>query len=111
MIFDGDSYLSQLYLQSRMNCKASKMLKHVLQFSVISMAFYTDLSRISDYKHHCEFTKTNFVDTTILNFISISGSDVLAGSFLGTVVAFAVCYGVANLFDRQKLSEDNLSIK
>lgn len=44
-----------LYLHCRMNWKGSKLLKHFLQFAFIMMAWYTALSRISDYKHHCKF--------------------------------------------------------
>lgn len=44
-----------LYLQCRMNWKGSKLLKHFLQFAFVMMAWYTALSRISDYKHHCEY--------------------------------------------------------
>lgn len=47
-----------LYLHCRMNWKGSKLLKHFLQFAFISMAWYTALSRISDYKHHCKLNYT-----------------------------------------------------
>jgi phosphatidate phosphatase len=43
-----------LYLHCRMNWKDSKLLKHFLQFTFIMLAWYTALSRISDYKHHCK---------------------------------------------------------
>lgn len=46
-----------LYLHCRMNWKGSKLLKHFLQFAFISAAWYTALSRISDYKHHCKLLK------------------------------------------------------
>lgn len=42
-----------LYLHCRMQWKGSKLAKHFLQFVFISMAWYTALSRISNYKHHC----------------------------------------------------------
>lgn len=44
----------QLYLQTRFSWKGSKLLKHVLQFTLITLAVFTALSRISDYKHHCK---------------------------------------------------------
>jgi phosphatidate phosphatase len=43
-----------LYLHCRFNWKGSKLVKHFLQFTFIMMAWYTAMSRISDYKHHCE---------------------------------------------------------
>lgn len=45
----------QLYLHSRMQWKVTKLFKHVLQLTLILIALYTGLSRISDYKHHCKF--------------------------------------------------------
>jgi hypothetical protein len=30
------------------------LFKHALQFAFISMAWYTALTRISNYKHHCK---------------------------------------------------------
>jgi phosphatidate phosphatase len=43
-----------LYLHCRFSCKQSKLAKHFLQFLLISLAWYTALTRISNYKHHCE---------------------------------------------------------
>lgn len=43
-----------LYLHVRMTWRGSKLFKHVLQFTFITLAWFTALSRISDYKHHCE---------------------------------------------------------
>ncbi|XP_055854150.1 putative phosphatidate phosphatase isoform X2 [Episyrphus balteatus] len=59
-----------LYLQSRMNWKGSKLLKHFLQFLLIMIAWYTALSRVSDYKHHW--------------------SDVLSGMTIGSLFAVIV---------------------
>lgn len=67
-----------LYLQARMTYKGSTLLRHFLQFLFIMIAWYTGLSRISDYKHHW--------------------SDVLAGSVLGTVVAIIMAIFVSDLF-------------
>jgi phosphatidate phosphatase len=41
-----------LYLHCRMEWNGSKLAKHFLQFFFISLAWFTALSRISDYKHH-----------------------------------------------------------
>jgi len=46
-----------LYLQVKMNWKGSKLAKHFLQFAFLSMAWFTALSRISNYKHHCKILK------------------------------------------------------
>lgn len=65
-----------------MTWKGSKLVKHFLQFSFIMMAWYTGLSRISDYKHHW--------------------SDVLSGSILGATVALVTVNYVTDLFKRNK---------
>ncbi|XP_023037795.1 putative phosphatidate phosphatase isoform X2 [Drosophila willistoni] len=59
-----------LYLQARMTWHGSKLLRHFLQFLFIMIAWYTALSRVSDYKHHW--------------------SDVLAGSLIGSLCALIV---------------------
>ena len=64
------NFFLQLYLQSRMTWHGSKLLRHFLQFGFIMIAWYTALSRVSDYKHHW--------------------SDVLAGSAIGSLTAVVV---------------------
>jgi len=59
-----------MYLQLRMKWKGSKLLRHFLQFLCLLMAWFTAMTRVSNYKHHW--------------------SDVLAGSTLGTVSALVV---------------------
>ncbi|XP_053676733.1 putative phosphatidate phosphatase isoform X1 [Anopheles nili] len=67
-----------IYLQARMNWRGSKLLKHFFQFLLILLAWYTCLSRISDYKHHW--------------------SDVLSGGVLGATVAIVVSNFCTDLF-------------
>ena len=55
-----------LYLHCRMEMKGSKLLKHFLQFAFITMAWFTALSRISDYKHHCKLYQ--ILEDPIINF-------------------------------------------
>ncbi|XP_076462084.1 phospholipid phosphatase 1-like [Babylonia areolata] len=63
------------YLQNRLVCGQAKLLRPVLQVAVFCMAFYTCLSRVSDYKHHW--------------------SDVLGGALLGLIICYLimVCLG------------------
>ncbi|EDV59375.1 putative phosphatidate phosphatase isoform X1 [Drosophila erecta] len=69
-----------LYLQARMTWRGSKLLRHLLQFLFIMVAWFTALSRVSDYKHHW--------------------SDVLAGSLIGTICALVVANYVSDLFQK-----------
>ncbi|XP_071651042.1 putative phosphatidate phosphatase isoform X1 [Temnothorax longispinosus] len=73
-----------MYLQLRMKWKGSKLLRHFLQLLCLLMAWFTAMTRISNYKHHW--------------------SDVLAGSILGIISALVMAHCVADLFkeDREK---------
>ncbi|KAK7098642.1 phospholipid phosphatase 1-like isoform X2 [Littorina saxatilis] len=64
-----------LYLQRRFTWQGMILLKPFLQTVFLLLAFYTCLSRISDYKHHW--------------------SDVLAGGLLGVIVAVLVLWGMS----------------
>ncbi|XP_005183352.2 putative phosphatidate phosphatase [Musca domestica] len=59
-----------IYLHKRLTCSRSKMFKHLLQFIFLMFAWYTSLTRVSDYKHHW--------------------TDVLAGALIGTAYAIIV---------------------
>lgn len=83
-----------IYLQIRMPWRGSKLLKHFVQFLLLLLAWYTGMSRISDYKHHW--------------------SDVLAGAVLGTFCAFIISFCVSNLFvakNRTVLPEAKYELK
>ncbi|XP_073813142.1 wunen isoform X2 [Musca autumnalis] len=69
--FYGMVYLA-IYLQCRMTWRGSKLMRHFLQFVCLMLAWYTALSRVSDYKHHW--------------------SDVLGGSLIGSLVAIIVTF-------------------
>lgn len=75
-----------LYLQVRFSWKGSKLAKHFLQFFFISMAWFTALSRISNYKHHW--------------------SDVLAGTTQGIIVAVLIVFCVSDLYKKPESSSD-----
>ena len=84
-----------LYLHCRLNWRGSKLFKHFLQFVFISMAWYTALSRISDYKHHCKLLM-KLLSSILISLIL--GSDVLSGSLQGLVVCLIIVFGVSDLF-------------
>ncbi|XP_043279305.1 putative phosphatidate phosphatase isoform X2 [Venturia canescens] len=73
-----------LYLQLRITWKGSKLLKHFLQFVCLMMAWFTAMTRISNYKHHW--------------------SDVLAGMSLGTLIALIMVFCVADLFKERRVA-------
>ncbi|KAJ7986554.1 hypothetical protein DPEC_G00341060 [Dallia pectoralis] len=66
------------YLQSRFTWKGARLLRPLLQFTLLMMAFYTGLSRVSDHKHH--------------------PTDVLAGFVQGALVAYCIVFYVSDLF-------------
>ncbi|KAL4703101.1 hypothetical protein ACJJTC_018138 [Scirpophaga incertulas] len=66
-----------MYIQKRFSWKGSKLFKHALQLILILMAWYTVMTRVSDYKHHW--------------------SDVLAGFSIGMLYAIVVFLFVSNL--------------
>ncbi|XP_059478551.1 putative phosphatidate phosphatase [Neocloeon triangulifer] len=66
-----------MYLQMRWNRRFSTLLRHFLQFLALTMAWYTALTRVSDYKHHW--------------------SDCLAGSAQGALVAILIVTCVSGL--------------
>ncbi|XP_063795363.1 phospholipid phosphatase 3 isoform X1 [Pseudophryne corroboree] len=72
------------YLQSRFTWRGARLLRPLLQFTLLMMAFYTGLSRVSDHKHH--------------------PTDVLAGFAQGALVAYCIVFFVSDLFKTPKKS-------
>ncbi|KAK6484519.1 phospholipid phosphatase 3 [Huso huso] len=66
------------YLQSRFTWRGARLLRPLLQFTLIMMAFYTGLSRVSDHKHH--------------------PTDIMAGFAQGALVAYCIVFYVSDLF-------------
>ncbi|XP_030630683.1 phospholipid phosphatase 3-like [Chanos chanos] len=66
------------YLRSRFTWRGARLLRPLLQFTLLMLAFYTGLSRVSDHKHH--------------------PGDVLAGFVQGAVVAYCIVFYVSDLF-------------
>jgi len=69
-----------IYIQYKVKWQALSLLRPLVQMSLIYLAIYTGLSRISDYKHHW--------------------SDVLIGLIQGTVVAIITSHYVGRYFRR-----------
>lgn len=63
-----------MYLQKRFTWRGSKLIRHGIQFILMLFAWYTIMTRVSDYKHHW--------------------SDVLAGFSIGLLYAIVI---VSNL--------------
>ncbi|XP_054897631.1 phospholipid phosphatase 3-like [Poeciliopsis prolifica] len=49
------------YLQARLTWRGARLLRPLLQFSLVLLAVYTGLTRISDYRHHPSDVLTGFV--------------------------------------------------
>ncbi|XP_011314470.1 putative phosphatidate phosphatase [Fopius arisanus] len=77
-----------LYLQLRVTWKGSKLLKNVLQLICLMVAWFTAMSRVSDYKHHW--------------------SDVLAGLLLGIIAALIMVFAVADLFKERRVPSSSI---
>ena len=67
------------------------LFKRLVQISLISIAYFTALSRISDNKHH--------------------PTDVIAGALLGTLISGIVFIVICRFLNNEKKFSKNLSIK
>ncbi|XP_051553839.1 phospholipid phosphatase 3-like isoform X2 [Myxocyprinus asiaticus] len=72
------SMYTMLYLASRMSWRGARVLRPLVQFTLLMMTFYTGLSRVSDHKHH--------------------PTDILAGFAQGALVANSTVFYVSDLF-------------
>ncbi|XP_063991302.1 putative phosphatidate phosphatase isoform X1 [Diachasmimorpha longicaudata] len=77
-----------LYLQLRITWKGSKLVKNVLQLICLWLAWFTAMSRVSDYKHHW--------------------SDVLVGQLLGVMAAFIMVFAVADFFGERRSTSSSI---
>nr|XP_033772584.1 phospholipid phosphatase 3 [Geotrypetes seraphini] len=66
------------YLQARFTWRGARLLRPLIQFTLLMMALYTGLSRVSDHKHH--------------------PSDVVAGFAQGALVAYCIVFYVSDIF-------------
>ncbi|KAK2919225.1 phospholipid phosphatase 3-like isoform X1 [Channa argus] len=74
------------YLQARLTWRGARLLRPTLQFFLVLLAFYTGLTRISDYRHH--------------------PTDVLTGYIQGALTAYWVAFHISAMF---KSSSSDLS--
>ncbi|CAB1332046.1 unnamed protein product [Coregonus sp. 'balchen'] len=58
------------YLQSRFTWRGARLLRPLVQFTLLMMAFYTGLSRVSDHKHHPTDVLAGFVQGALVFYVS-----------------------------------------
>ncbi|XP_034044938.1 phospholipid phosphatase 3-like [Thalassophryne amazonica] len=78
------------YLQARFTWCGARLLRPLLQISLVLLALYTGLTRISEYRHH--------------------PSDVIIGYMQGAVTAYWVAFHISSMFksSRSALSPDQV---
>lgn len=64
----------QFYLQSRFTWHGARLLRPLVQFTLLMMAFYTGLSRVSDHKHHPTDVLAGFVQGALVAYCIVSTS-------------------------------------
>lgn len=55
-----------------MKCHTNRLLKPFLQFILLTMTWYTALSRIADYKHHWSDVLFGFLQGALVAIIVVS---------------------------------------
>ncbi|XP_067877168.1 phospholipid phosphatase 3-like isoform X2 [Heterodontus francisci] len=76
------------YLEARFTWKGARLLRPLLQSLLIMMAFYTGLSRVSDYRHH--------------------PTDVLVGLLQGALIAYWTAFHISEMFkSKQKMTKES----
>lgn len=71
-------FLSQLYLQARLQVDWARLLRPTLQFFLIAASVFTGLSRVSDYKHHWSDVLTGLLQGALMAILVVSAVTVTA---------------------------------
>lgn len=71
-------FLSQLYLQARLQVDWARLLRPTLQFFLIAASVFTGLSRVSDYKHHWSDVLTGLLQGALMAILVVSALTVNA---------------------------------
>lgn len=79
-----------IFLQKRLTFLFKSMIRPMLQLLIFVMAYYTCLSRVSDYKHH--------------------PTDVLAGAVVGIISAVTVAVGASDLFNMTETRQTHIEM-
>uniref|UniRef100_A0A672I100 Phosphatidic acid phosphatase type 2D n=1 Tax=Salarias fasciatus TaxID=181472 RepID=A0A672I100_SALFA len=60
------------YLQARFTWRGARLLRPALQFFLVLLAFYTGLTRISDYRHHPSDVLTGYIQGALTAYWVVS---------------------------------------
>ncbi|KAK3580944.1 hypothetical protein CHS0354_006969 [Potamilus streckersoni] len=80
-----------VYLHLRCTWKKTWLIRPVLQVGAFIFAYYTALSRISDYMHHW--------------------SDVLCGAIIGIIISLLVIFYLSGLYDKRHFHDSTVGDK
>lgn len=69
-------FLSQLYLQARLQTEWARLLRPTIQFFLIAASVFTGLSRVSDYKHHWSDVLTGLLQGALMAILVVCGGPV-----------------------------------